>query len=31
MMPAGKPAGVSLHEKFSILYVYTKTPDKPEI
>ena len=28
MMPAGKPAGISLHEKFIILYVYTKNTGK---
>ena len=28
MMPAGKSAGVSLHEKFIILYVYTKNTGK---
>ena len=27
-MPAGKPAGISLHEKFIILYVYTKNTGK---
>lgn len=31
MMPAWKPAGISLPKKFSILYMYIKTPDKPEI
>lgn len=29
--PAGQPAGISLPEKFSILYVYIKTPGKPDI
>ena len=28
MIPAGKPAGISLHEKFIILYVYTKNTGK---